>query len=562
MFTPRMPGSIATLAFLLVVASWGAPRVASASLDGTWSALDSSVPAPVARREYAAILDVQRHRYIVFAGLGYTDPGPIFDFKEVWALSLGPDPTWTEIALADGPGERHSPQWGYDPARQRLLVFGGYGHHYPGGENEYLNDVWELSLDGDPEWHEIFPSGTAPDGRLAGAAVYDPLRQRFVGFGGTRGLPVDTWSLDLSGEPAWSTVDTDSTGPPGSYGMTTVYDILRDRMLLFGGSTSDDYWGVHNDVWALSLLTATPSWSRLAPSGAPPSARRSGTAILDPLRDRMIVYGGWDSQSNETSSFLGDTWALSLSPEPHWTPLDPGGPIPTGRDAMAAIYDPLGDRMVVFGGWSGNLMLNDTWFLGWGGLPQAPAMSGTSVALPEMTRTSWGVQNVGGLRAAVYRREPGTEWSSVATIVNDGSGTLRYDDHAVTRGARYGYQLVVASQLGATFGGEVWVDVPAGTVGIGPGAGAALALHPPRPNPVVGRFRVSFALPGGEGARIDVVDVAGRRIVSREVGAMGPGAHEIDLGPAREYPSGLYFVRLTHAGRSLVTRAIIGGAAR
>jgi len=484
--------------------------------------------------------------------------------NEVWALTLGPDPAWTQLQIAGAaPGERHSPQWGYDPARQRLLIFGGYGHHYPGGPNEYLSDVWQLSLDGTPTWTELFPSGTPPGGRLAGAAVYDPLRQRFVGFGGTRqGLPVNTWELDLSGDPAWVTIATDSTahpGPPGSYGMTSIYDLRRDRMLTFGGSTSDDYFGVHNDVWQLDLLPDTPVWSKLAPQGTLPSARRSGTSIWDPIRDRMVIFGGWDSGPDSTA-FLGDTWALSLS-DPQWTQLAPEGPAPHVRDVPAAVYDPFQDRMVLFGGWGGMSMLGDTQFLTWGLFPTAPSMTANTQADPAMAQIQWGVQNVSGVRAAVYRRQMGTPWSSIATIANDGSGTLTYQDHAVTPGARYGYQLVVPSQQGAVPGGEVWVDVPTSTTGVpgSPPPGPGLALQPVRPNPLVDRFVVSFGLPNADPARLDLIDLSGRQVLTREVGSLGPGTHQLDLGSARDLAPGMYFVRLSQSGRALTARAVVTG---
>lgn len=545
----------------LILASFipsGAATGSVRTVDGAWSSLDSTAAAPSARREYAAIYDFHRQRYLVFGGFGFGAPNPGGLFLEVWALTLSPDPTWTRLEIAGpSPGERHSPQWGYDPARQRLIIFGGYGHHYPGGENEYLNDVWELSLDGVPAWNELHPTGPPPEGRLAGASVYDPLRQRFVGFGGTRGLPVDTWALDLSGEPAWSQMTVDSTtsgDPPGSYGMTCIYDVIRDRMVTFGGSTSDDYFGVHNDVWELSLSDPL-TWTQLAPSGQKPAARRTLTSVHDLLRDRMVIYGGWDSASNETSSFLGDAWALSLGSELHWTELDPVGPLPTGRDAMAAVYDPFGDRMVVFGGWSGNQMLGDTWFLDWGLSASDPTMTATAHAEPELAQISWGVQNVTGERAAVYRREAGTEWSSIATVENPGSGTLAYQDHAVTPGGRYGYLLAVPSLRGAVVGGEIWVDVP-NSASVPPNP-LTFALSPVRPHPVVDRLLVSFTLVGEAPARLDLLDVSGRRVLS--LGAAGPGPHQLDLGRARDFPAGVYFLRLTQAGRSIARPVVLSG---
>lgn len=525
------------------------------AFDGTWSSLDVSVSKPDPRREFAAVYDVQRNRYLIFGGQG--EPYPSHLFNEIWSLSLDPSPTWTLITPSNsGPGERHSPQWGYDPARQRLLIFGGYGAHDPGGYDDYLNDVWQLDLDGTPTWTELTPSGTAPAGRLAGAAVYDPLRQRFVGFGGTRGLPVDTWELDLSGTPTWQTVDTDSTGPPGSYGMTVIYDPVRDRMITFGGSTSDAYYGVHNDVWALDLDRDTPTWTKLLPDGALPVARRSGTAIYDPLRDRMIAFGGWDS-GPYVSDFLGDTWALSFTPGLAWTQLAPNGTLPAGRDAMEAVYDPLADRMVLFGGWSGAAFLNDTEFLNWGLPTTAPNITPNTSTDSAVALLSWHVANTTGVHAAVYRRQNGTPWSSIATAQRDGSGHVNFNDHAVTPGGRYGYMVAVSSQQGETFGGETWVTV-ASTTSVKPNAPSALGLDPVSPNPLFGRLAVSFTLPSATPARLELIDLAGRRLVSRDVGAMGLGAHRVDLGDGSAYPAGLYFVRLTQAGVTRTTRVAIG----
>jgi hypothetical protein len=544
------------LVALLPVALRSGPAVASD--DGTWSSLAPDAPAPYARREYAAIYDIQRDRYIIFAGLWWDSDYSRGDFNEVWALTLGPNPSWTQLAVSGSPpGARHSPQWGYDPAQQRLLVFGGYGQHYPGGPNEYLNDVWQLSLDGTPTWTELFPSGTPPAGRLAGAAVYDPFRQRFIGFGGTRGLPVDTWQLDLSGPPAWSSVFPDSVGPPGSYGMASIYDLKRDRMLTFGGSTSDDYFGVRNDVWELSLL-GHPFWTNLQPAGTPPSARRSGTAIWDPIRDRMVIFGGWDSGPDSTA-FLGDVWALSLFPDLEWAQLAPAGTLPHVRDAQAAVYDPLFDRMVVYGGWGGMSMLHDTQFLTWGLSPVAATMTPSAQAAPTSAQVQWGVQNVTGITAGVYRSQPGTPWRSIGTTASN-AGTVNFQDNTVAPGGRYGYKLAVASEQGVTVGGEVWVDVPTSTTGVpGSSVGPVFALDPVRPNPLADRFVVSFALPNADPARLDVLDVSGRVRWSQDVGALGAGAHQLDLGRARDFDPGMYFVRLAQAGRTRVTRAVVVG---
>ena len=551
--SPRLAASFA-LALLAALPASSAPQID----DGAWSPLGAGGSAPSPRREFGAVYDVTNQRYLIFAGAWGDLQGGYLLFNEVWTLSLGSTPTWSQLSIAGPtPGERHTPQWGYDPARNRVLVFGGYGRHYPGGPYEYLNDVWQLSLDGTPAWTELHPTGTPPAGRLAGTAVYDLFRQRFVGFGGTVGLPVDTWALDLSGDPAWTNVVTDSTAPPGSYGMTSVYDPVRDRMITFGGSTSDGYYGVHNDVWALELHGAQPAWHRIVPQGPLPIPRRTLTSIYDPLRDRMVIFGGWDSQGETQSSFLNDVWALSLSGNPQWTPLAPTGGPPVGRVAAAAVYDPVADRMVVFGGWNGSVMLGDTWFLGWGGSGQSASMTSSTDADPGEARVQWDVQNATSPYAAVYRREQGTPWTSLATVEADASGVVTFVDGTVSPGGRYGYLLVVPSQRGGEFGGETWVDVPA-TIEVDPPA-LSFALDRVLPNPVVDRFAVTLSLPDAAPTRLDVFDLAGRRIATRDVGSLGSGRHVIEMGRAGDYRPGIYFLRLSRSDRSLTGRVVIGG---
>src|SRR5688572_468379 len=308
---PIFVGACSLFAFLFFLSIDVPTARAVTNIDGVWSALDGAAAAPSARREYAAVYDRVHRRYVMFAGFTNQLGGGYFLFNQVWTLDLDQEtPEWAFVSIPGTvPGGRHSPQWGYDPARNRLLVFGGYGSHLPGHPYAYLNDIWELKLNGNPSWTELTPSGTAPGGRLAGTAVFDVLHQRFVGFGGTAGLPVDTWQLDLKGQPVWSTVPTSGTEPPGSYGMTSIFDAKRNRMVVFGGSTSADYFGVHNNVWELDLQADTPQWRQLNPTGTLPAARRSLTSVFDPVRDRMVIFGGWDGQSDDPSSFLSDTWA-------------------------------------------------------------------------------------------------------------------------------------------------------------------------------------------------------------------------------------------------------------
>ena len=87
------------------------------------------------------------------------------------------------------------------------------------------------------------------------------------------------------------------------------------------------------------------------------------------------------------------------------------------------------------------------------------------------------------------------------------------------------------------------------------GAPLAFALDPVRPNPSrSGSLTVRFSLPTDAPARLDLLDVAGRRIASHEVGA---GQHTLDLGAGQHFAPGLYLVRLTQGANTRTTRVAV-----
>jgi hypothetical protein len=68
------------------------------------------------------------------------------------------------------------------------------------------------------------------------------------------------------------------------------------------------------------------------------------------------------------------------------------------------------------------------------------------------------------------------------------------------------------------------------------------------------RARVEFTLRDASPARLELLDVAGRRLFTRPVGSLGPGIHALDLSEGAEIKSGIYFVRLLQAEQTLLGR--------
>jgi len=99
---------------------------------------------------------------------------------------------------------------------------------------------------------------------------------------------------------------------------------------------------------------------------------------------------------------------------------------------------------------------------------------------------------------------------------------------------------------------------PGGTLDVPGGPPPAFALEAVRPNPSRGdRLSVAFALPTAAPARVELVDVSGRRVAEREVGSLGAGRHVVDLAERRHVPPGLYLVRLTQGANARAERVVV-----
>ena len=86
--------------------------------------------------------------------------------------------------------------------------------------------------------------------------------------------------------------------------------------------------------------------------------------------------------------------------------------------------------------------------------------------------------------------------------------------------------------------------------------GRALSIRRIHPNPLTAGGVVRLALPESAPARLEMFDLGGRHIWSREVGALGPGEHTVALADGARLPAGVYLVRLTQ-GRRVATARVI-----
>jgi hypothetical protein len=171
----------------------------------------------------------------------------------------------------------------------------------------------------------------------------------------------------------------------------------------------------------------------------------------------------------------------------------------------------------------------------------APQVSADQIDL------TWSV-SIRGVSIAIERAPDGAAWQQVGVAPPDGGGFVHWTDHDVKAGAVYHYRLSIPDPAGALLAGEVVVRVPA----------AELALAGLTPNPLTsGAFAVRFSLPDSRPARIDVLDIGGRRVASMDVSSLGAGAHVVTLDRGQPIPAGVYMIHLTAGDRALIAKAVV-----
>jgi len=173
--------------------------------------------------------------------------------------------------------------------------------------------------------------------------------------------------------------------------------------------------------------------------------------------------------------------------------------------------------------------------------PDLPTATLASVVSAEVDadgiRITWDLSANPDLPATIYRRTAATSWTAVREAVADGNARIVFEDTDVVPGGRYGYRLGILDAGVEVFVGEAWVESPA----------FGLAIASVRPNPAPGRFEVHFTHGGGAPARLELHDVTGRRVATRDLAAVA-GRQSAMFDPPSTLPPGIYLLRLIQGG--------------
>ncbi len=267
-------------------------------------------------------------RVIMFGGR--TDPFTL-------ATAIATTSRWTGTSWVDvsplpmtPPAGRSLQAAALDLHRGRIVMFGGL---VAGATAE----TWEL---GPERWTSIPSSG--PTARARHAMAYDAARRRTVMVGGVS--EAATWLWDGS---TWSSVA--GAVPPGCSGAAMTFDVARGAVVLFGGQSCTP---ISPQTSARTWEWRGAGWTVMAPPISP-SARTGHMLAYDPIRERVILFGG----TAPSGTVLADTWEWNGTT---WTELHPTS-IPSARDHGALVWDGARRRLVLFGGVVAGAPAEDIW---------------------------------------------------------------------------------------------------------------------------------------------------------------------------------------------------------
>jgi hypothetical protein len=364
-----------------------------------WTRLETGGdPMPSARFGASVILDA-RDRLILFGG----DGDGMAD-SAIWILPLAEAPlNWQVVALpGPGPGPRARHGAAYSSRTSRMVVFGGDRHVLSGN---VLDDypirpaaTWELALDEPIHWVRgaSAPSDSVPLPEVGGPLVADATGTSAWLIPGDEGFGWEdpsVWRYDFLTR-SWRRASSGSGGPGLRVGAAACVGRPSDNVIVQGGGRwsqgGDPAGGTGSAVWSFAT-GSVPSWSpevaSPAVSGSPAPDPRAhfdavtrriftwnvdgvwtrdvagdgawrlnavsagecppyfnAMSVIDPLRRRLLVFGGRDDSSPVPANRL---WSWSLDGPSGWTSAVIDGDAPRGTWGTQCAYDPIQDRVLV-----------------------------------------------------------------------------------------------------------------------------------------------------------------------------------------------------------------------
>lgn len=595
---------IALLAFLSLVSAIAPPdSMAARRSAGRWTELPANGIQPDARKHHTMIYDAASSRFILFGGENDTSL-----FNDVWQLTLGQNVSnWSQLnPSGDAIAGRHGHSATYVPGSPaKMIVY--TGRLGQGSAPSFAGDtLWRLTLGGSPSWDYTDSSSGGvmrPRTHSAMSTYNDTTAFLMGGFFPALGewTLCDAWKMNPP-YTAWQHVSGD-TALDGNCGTPNHPDRRWKHTMISAGDSLVIYGGLYEDFSTSNAFSfrGTLPWAKHAPPNGYYN-REFHASVYDPIDARKLSIGGYWRDSGDPNAYIinADSAALvemelPASSSPSWSLLDPDGNGPGYIAEGTAVYDPIRDRVIMFGGVNDSGDVRDeVWALEFLVEPEAVSDLTVTVVAKNGLCLSWtspaededystGTVASYDLR---YSTSPITEATfSSATPISTGTPQSAGSTEMVTVSGlstctTYYFALkstdsdTVVSAISNVVQQQTACSGPTGAfcegglqarevVGEGATDAREFSLARPSPNPALRSALLEFALPAGlDGARVSihVLDLSGRRVRTLEEGRMTAGRHRLewrlDDAAGRRVSPGLYFVRAS-AADEVRTRSVL-----
>jgi hypothetical protein len=172
----------------------------------------------------------------------------------------------------------------------------------------------------------------------------------------------------------------------------------------------------------------------------------------------------------------------------------------------------------------------------------------SATATHDAARLEWRTGRGASFTPMLERRIRDADWRTLAMLLPDGLGTLRYEDRDVVAGTVYEYRLSWSDGTGALrFTEPVVLSIP---------TALRFSFAGALPNPSRGALTFHFTLDAPGPARLELMDIAGRRVADVRL-ALAPGEYRHPLVLAQRLPPGIYTSRLRHGTHDVTRRVVI-----
>lgn len=186
---------------------------------------------------------------------------------------------------------------------------------------------------------------------------------------------------------------------------------------------------------------------------------------------------------------------------------------------------------------------------GWdtdGATPVLASLVTTEISGGEV-RLVWSLSSQPG-EVGLERSRHGDGWTEIGRALPDGAGRLEFVDREPLPGERLGYRLTLRSSGREVISEEIWLEIPS----------LQFTLWGASPNPSNGDpLRLRFSLGTGDAATLELYDLAGRQLATRDLSGLKPGPQEFSWDVGARPAAGIYLVRLRQRTQSVTRRVLI-----